>query len=299
MEDLIVKPFRENDKPMKPIMKGLVSPSWVGMFVGSRGSGKSLSSIRWVNFFQKPKNKKRGKKIKPYFDHVYLINPSYYQDKKNEHMGIDEENIFLNPSNDVIQVLDDEMKSNIEEWEEEEDYKKLYEKFMKHGEECLDNMEVIKLMKENFREPEKKHSSVPPTHLLICDDCASSDLMKQGKSYFNHFVMLSRHRNCSVIINVQYFKAPAVPKIIRDNLTFLCIFKTHDNKSLNEIWEEVSGVLPRKEFLKLYDYATKQKHNFLYINLRDDDEKRFRKNFNEPITPEKLGEVNDEDYVVE
>ena len=269
--DLEVQPFKTDDKPNKKILNGLPKPPFVAGFIGSRGSGKSTASYRLIALYQRTN----------YFDKIFMINPSYFNDEKAQQLGISEDDVYIHPNQETISELDDYMKTELEDYKSKKEYIRVYRKLVRSN-QALTNSELMMLERHAFKPPDDlpQHE---PNFLLICDDCVASDLLKNGKNPFNHFLMLSRHRRCSIILNVQYFKSPGLPRAIRDNLTFICVFKSHDKKSITELSEEVAGVVTAEKFLQLYTFATKEPHDFLFIDLVNRKDK-FRKNFDEIIS---------------
>ena len=59
--------------------------------------------------------------------------------------------------------------------------------------------------------------------------------------------------------------------------------KIGSKKELKSIAEEKSGHLHYKDFLKIYNYCTKEPHSFMMIGTNPTATITFRKNFDEPI----------------
>ena len=53
-------------------------------------------------------------------------------------------------------------------------------------------------------------------------------------------------------------------------------------RELKRIAEENSGHLDYKDFLKIYNYCTKEPYSFMLIDIRPTASVTFRKNFDEP-----------------
>jgi hypothetical protein len=119
--------------------------------------------------------------------------------------------------------------------------------------------------------------------LIVLDDLVLEKNQKAIEEYF----IRARKLNCSVIyISQSYF---AVPRMIRQNLTYLVIKRLNTLKDLFRILSEYSLGVDKKELKDLYDIATKDnKQDFLLVDLEESPENRFRKNFNEifDITPD-------------
>ena len=59
--------------------------------------------------------------------------------------------------------------------------------------------------------------------------------------------------------------------------------KIIDKKELKSIAEETSGNLDYKDFLKIYNYFTREPYSFMLIDTRPTASIPFKKNFDEPL----------------
>ena len=59
--------------------------------------------------------------------------------------------------------------------------------------------------------------------------------------------------------------------------------KIGNKKELKRIAEEKLGNLDHKDFLKMYNYCTRERYSFMLIDTRPTASVTFKKNFNEPI----------------
>ena len=99
-------------------------------------------------------------------------------------------------------------------------------------------------------------------YLIVLDDCLG---YIKPNSYFVYLCTRYRQRKISLIITSQSFRN--IPNVIRVNATGYLLFKTLNNKELYKYIEEFSGLF--KDFKKIYEEATKEPYNFLYLNLRN------------------------------
>ena len=87
--------------------------------------------------------------------------------------------------------------------------------------------------------------------------------------------------NVSIVFIMQsYFRAI---KDARLNSTHYILMKISNKKELKRIAEEKSGHLDYKDFLKIYNYFTKEPYSFRMIDTSPTATITFKKNFNEPI----------------
>ena len=111
--------------------------------------------------------------------------------------------------------------------------------------------------------------------LVIFDDCVS---MKNQSTIVDYFIY-GRKKNTSFYLSQSYY---GVPKSIRAQCSYLLIVKVSQKRDLNLILSDSGGLIEKDELKRLYDDATKEKFNFLKINLNTSDlNKKFSKNFNE------------------
>ena len=114
-------------------------------------------------------------------------------------------------------------------------------------------------------------------NLIVLDDLVNESARLQ-KPICDYFIR-ARKKNCSIIYISQSFYA--VPKLIRDNISYLMIKQVSSMKNLTMICRECSLGIDKKQLKKIYDDATDTKQSFLLIDLEGGKDERFRKNFDE------------------
>ena len=77
-----------------------------------------------------------------------------------------------------------------------------------------------------------------------------------------------------------YFRAS---KDARLSSTHYILMKIGNKKELKRIAEKKSGHLDYKDFLKIYNYCTREAYSFMLIDTRPAASVTFKKNFDEPI----------------
>ena len=118
--------------------------------------------------------------------------------------------------------------------------------------------------------------------LIIFDDMIA-DIMRSEKfkAIVKEFFIRCRKLNISIVfITRSYFRTP---KDARLNSTHCILMKIGSKKELKNIPEEKSGYLDYKDFLKIYNYCTKEPYSFMMIDSRPTARVTFRKNLDEPI----------------
>lgn len=117
-------------------------------------------------------------------------------------------------------------------------------------------------------------------HLIIIDDLMLAKNQDQVQEYF----IRCRKKNVTIMYLAQHFYK--IPIIIRQNSNYFVILKAGNKKSLNLMLNEFSVGVDKEQLIKMYEYATQDKFNFLLINCDESDpEKKFRHNFNEYLKP--------------
>ena len=108
-------------------------------------------------------------------------------------------------------------------------------------------------------------------HLVVWDDLVLSKDLTMVEQYY----IRARKLNCSVIfISQSFFK---IPKIIRNNCSYMVLLKLSGNREVNMILSEFGLGITKDELLALYEYATAEKFSPLVIDMEEDSSKRFRK----------------------
>ena len=116
--------------------------------------------------------------------------------------------------------------------------------------------------------------------LLVFDDLVGSDLFNNKRAgVFKILNVRHRHFSASVLMVTQAYKE--IPPTIRKNFTCMIIFDIPNDQEVRCIYEENSMKLKFDEWLKVYDYAVKGDHDFMFINSQKPKGKKIMKNFTE------------------
>jgi hypothetical protein len=110
-------------------------------------------------------------------------------------------------------------------------------------------------------------------HLVVLDDL----VLAKDQSRIENYYIRARKLNCSVIyISQSYFR---IPKIIRQNLSYLVLLKLSGDRELRTILSEGGLGIDRDQLLALYNYATAERFNAFVVDYEAPIEKRYRKNW--------------------
>jgi hypothetical protein len=147
---------------------------------------------------------------------------------------------------------------------------------------CKD-LEFLSLLYEhNFKNPKDIEPPKYPNGCItniILDDCLGGNAFSnKKKSMLVKAILNSRHYCINVIIAAQNLKS--ITKAIRTNVDIWVLFKFKSTKIiLDDLYEEISGILSIEEFLTLYEYATADDNDALVIDGKADKAQRFKLNF--------------------
>ena len=120
-------------------------------------------------------------------------------------------------------------------------------------------------------------------HLVCFDDL----VLAKDQSAIENYYIRARKLNCSVVyLSQSYFR---IPKIIRNNCSYMVILKLSGNREVNLILSEFGLGVSREQLLAMYEFATKEKFSPLLIDLEQDASKRFRKGFQDILDPTHYG----------
>ena len=119
---------------------------------------------------------------------------------------------------------------------------------------------------------------------------ADIEYIKKNKRIIKELFCRARKINVSIVFITQsYFRAL---KDARLNSTHYILMKIGNKKELKRIAEEKSGHLDYKDFLKIYNYCTREPYSFMLIDRRPTASVTFKKDFDEPI------DLHAEHYVI-
>lgn len=111
--------------------------------------------------------------------------------------------------------------------------------------------------------------------LIVMDDL----VLEKNQTGLEQYFIRARKLNCSLIyISQSYYR---VPKVIRQNLNYLIIKQLSSLKDLHRIMSEYSLGVDKEELDAMYKDATKDKKDFLLVDMDGEMKDRFRKNFND------------------
>jgi hypothetical protein len=126
-------------------------------------------------------------------------------------------------------------------------------------------------------EPKKSKKTLYPDNVFVFDDL-STELRKPTIA---KLLKSNRHYNAKVIL-IGHALTDMLPES-RKQIDYLLLFPGQSEDKLEDIYDNLNVHIPYDQFKELYEYATSERFNFLYVDTVND---KFRHNFNKEITIE-------------
>ena len=186
--------------------------------------------------------------MKGFFDSVYLFSPTAELDDLAKHLKLKKENLITDPTPEKLMEILDEQESLIK----------------KHG---------IKKVAQKRKV------------MIIFDDIVSNIKFLKSPAVLRLCTM-GRHYLISSIFNTQAYKK--IPRSCRLQANSVIFFPASNDETLCIAEDHTPPSCSRKDFYKMVEYATKNRHEFMYINMHEPPEKRYRKGFKEYLVPKNL-----------
>lgn len=108
--------------------------------------------------------------------------------------------------------------------------------------------------------------------ILVLDDLPSSELRLKAVS---KLLKVNRHFKCQVVISSQY--VTDLDPSSRRQIELWLLFKALSDKNLEEVLNSSGLPIEFDRFKKIYEFATREMYNFLYVDTRGNGS--FRRNF--------------------
>ena len=122
---------------------------------------------------------------------------------------------------------------------------------------------------------EKKGMERSPKILIIFDDVQSQERFMRSPNFTKMFIQ-NRHHNISTWVCCQSFTR--LPRVCRLQANNLFIFRSSGSETEILVNEFCPPNTKKREFEQLVKHATKERFNFLHINMRCEAERRYRRN---------------------
>lgn len=255
---------------------GIPKPPLLGLFVGKRGQGKTVTATRLLHYYTHHSPEIFQKEL------VFVISPTAEsQTHLWDHIGVSPEHVFtVATPTEIKSVIDDIieiLRKRKEKYDEDAEYLEAYEVLMRGG-EPTPRQEFLLLQ----RDCEPLHDPAPwPRPILVLDDLSHMKVL--DKAWFISLCLRHRHVaggvSLSILMLVQSLRG-GVARVIRQNCTLIILYSTHDQTAKDDLYAECSHLLDKEEFLALFEHATNERHDFLSVDLSQDDKNKvFSRSF--------------------
>ena len=262
----------------------------VTVIVGKRAAGKSVAAINLIE--------KMG------YDYTIAVSPTMNSNKElMSRLNI--EHTFDDPDDlTCIDKIKDIVNGEARDLERYKYEMKEYNKLMKdirEGQNIGDDL-MLKFFDNDFVKPKHRWNGKKPRIAVLFDDMLGSGMYSKPRK-INALSTYSRHLGqleeggsigVSLFFLIQSFKCQTggLNRVIRNQCTQLIVFKTKDNKELDDIADSCGGEISKDKFIQVYDYAieTGGDHPFLFIDLhkKPNHPSMFRVNFDKFIIVDDL-----------
>jgi len=148
---------------------------------------------------------------------------------------------------------------------------------------------VLDRLFEIKRAEKKKKGKVIPC-LVIFDDCVHDKALLRKTKQIEQIFTSGRHFGISCCFVSQYYFG--IPKSIRQQATFICIFRNSGRRDFETFYElyNPSNVDSKTFQRTIQDRLASEDFSFISVNMRVSPSKRFRLKFNDP--PISFGSTN-------
>jgi len=227
--------------PMNPHLPRLY---FVGLFVGSRGSGKTFAIAKLLKMYERAGivDDATGQKVA---QRVVVMSPTFDANPVFSSLRhLDKDDVVTNYSDAKLIKLIDDIKEERKATEDYQRQMKTFQKFVRtKNVERLSPEEVHDLEMMNFEEPQAPKYPHGLVTFLILDDLIGSSAFKQtGKSELTNLVLRNRHLGVCILIATQNLRS--IPKALRLNASLFVLFKfANRDVVLDTLYEEVSNMV--------------------------------------------------------
>lgn len=280
--------FKPNKYPV-PLEPSAPRLYFLGLFIGSRGSGKTHAMVKLLKQYERggiaPPDDQSGSTGRV-AQRVILFSPTSDANpvfSSLRHLA-DADVITSYTDAKLVEVVQD-IKEQRDETAKYQKRLEVWKRFMRKRKlDRLSHEDVQELELMNFEPPDKpKYPDGCVTFMILDDLIGSAAFRATGKSALTNLALKNRHLGICLLIATQNLKA--LPKSIRTNASLFVVFRFANKRVVAEdLYEEVSNTLPLEDFVAIYDYATKDDHDALVIDFSMPKAQRFKMNFDRVLT---------------
>lgn len=246
--------------------------------VGSRNSGKTTAVIKMLKMYVRSHS----------YDKIFWWSPTASREQKIKDFVEDCQKHDCEI--DIIPRFNEGEFGQLLEWcrgeiDEYKEYKKklvVWNKYIQcKNVDSLTLEELTMLETMDWKKPETTYKYGFPSWAMIWDDEIGNKTIFSPtcKGVTSQFWILHRHISCSVFILSQIV-ANGIPRQVRGNISLWMLFPCKSDKLKTEVAEELAFKIDPETFMKIWEFATKDQHDFLFTDYDCPDPKfMFRKGF--------------------
>jgi hypothetical protein len=282
--------FKKIQYPI-PIKGNIQKPYYCCCSIGVRGSGKTYSVVKMLknqeeSGFLNPETNEKTAIRHILFTSTLGGNPIWTSLKY-----LDEDDIHEDYSNQILEDILEDMKEEREYTKRFKEYVVAYKKYEKMTPEQYskwkDKEAIILLMSHDFAHykdiQQPKYPNGVVNNIIFDDMLASDAFSKKKNNTVLKLVLNGRHYASNCFILSQHIKS--IPKPIRENTEVWSFFPFKSKKMIiDHLYELFGNLVTEEDFITLYEYATKNPHDSLVVDLKEEkEENRFKLNFDKII----------------
>lgn len=284
LKHLVLKELASNNPlyenvPVPPNLFG--KPYGIFNLVGQLGSGKSTTLVQLLRLYDTTKT----------FHKIFFYSPSMKDEAKA---------IYLPECTEIFDTFNlalfkehiEYIKAEIQEYKIYLHYMEIYNK-AKSG-RALTQSEIM-ILEANDYEPLRSQYKHMPTFMMVFDDMQANRLVFSPNlnSKVSNWFFDCRQKNTMCLFSCQSFKC-SVPRQLKAQVRVFILFACKSVKYQRDIAEDLVGKVPVETFLKLWDFATKDKYNFFCVDiLADENDGMFRQNFDTILSMDDMFKVDE------
>ena len=234
----------------------------IAAFCGHTGSGKTYLAVSQIHMLIKEGSINRLYIISPTCRQNPLLRTIYKADNPAHYMFEDcSAKVF-----ETLRFIENDMNSQAEQYADALAYQAAYKRY--RAGETVSDSDAYTLEMHGYR----VRTAIRPKALLILDDVQSTAVLSSRQANpFTNLVIKSRWvgqgLGLSIMMLTQSYKAHAIPRALRLNLTHLAVFRTESREELKNMYAEVGSLVPYDRFIQLYDAATLKPHGYMYVDF--------------------------------
>ena len=291
-----IRPFKKYEAPQAN--NQFLPKLWFSLLSSSaKNTGKTYNIIQLLTAYEHSGFTQDGEKCEM---RTIWFSGSTATSKNNAIIStlksLDPEDIYdINKDNvGKLQEVYNDCLNEKQEIEKYVEYEQAFKRWKEVGEDKLTELELLILDERDFTAPrnllDKPKYKRPRVIFMVFDDLLNNPLVFGYKraNFINQTIILHRHdAQNRVPINIllisQSFKS--VPTLVRRQIDYFVMLKNANRtKLLQNIEDEVGGIVGMKDLERLYDHAMEVEYGALIVSIHPADKIKFRLSWDKELT---------------